>query len=418
VCDSDHCYFTVFSGNCGTIAHYLPPAHALWHYKMCLFDTSRVQGAREGTVAMMMTAIGLMSGTSLDGVDVALIETDGKRIKAFGPSGYRPYTENERSLLRQALTEAINLPRRDARPGILRAAERAVTIAHAEAVAGFTAQNRISREDIDIVGFHGQTVLHRPERKMTVQIGDAAALARAIHIPVMHDFRAADVAAGGQGAPFVPVYHRALAQSLAREGPLVVVNIGGVSNITYIDGADTLIACDTGPGNALLDDLMFRVTGQRFDCEGRMAAQGAADESWIARALEHPFFALPPPKSLDRNDFASLVLRQMPPADGAATLTAFTAAAIARIVPLLPKPPRSWIVSGGGARNFTMLRMLRERLAPATVETADALGWSADSIEAQAFGFLAARGLKGLPLSYPATTGVPIPMTGGVIARP
>jgi anhydro-N-acetylmuramic acid kinase len=367
---------------------------------------------------MMLTAIGLMSGTSLDGVDVALIETDGKRVKSFGPSGYRPYTDKERGLLRQALTEAIHLPQRDARPGILREAERAVTVAHAEAVAAFTKQNHISCEDIDIVGFHGQTVLHRPAQKMTVQIGDATALAKAIHIPVMHDFRAADVAAGGQGAPFVPVYHRALAQSLEREGPVVVVNIGGVSNITYIDGADTLIACDTGPGNALLDDFMFRVTGQRFDCEGRMAAQGAADEAWIARGLQHPFFALPPPKSLDRNDFSSLVLRDMAPADGAATLTAFTAAAIARIVPMLPKSPRSWIVVGGGARNLTLVRMLRDRLAPATVEAAEALGWSGDAIEAQAFGFLAARGLKGLPLSYPATTGVPIPMTGGVIARP
>jgi len=293
-----------------------------------------------------------------------------------------------------------------------------VTLAHAEAVASFTAQHRIAREEIDIVGFHGQTVLHRPAQKMTVQIGDAAALAKAIHIPVMHDFRAADVAAGGQGAPFVPVYHRALAQSLRREGPIAVLNIGGVSNITYIDGADTLIACDTGPGNALLDDFIFRTTGQRFDCEGRMAAQGDADEAWVARALQHPFFALPPPKSLDRNDFASLQLGEMAPADGAATLTSFTAAAIARIVPLLPKAPRSWIVAGGGARNLTMLRQLRERLQPAIVDTADALGWSADAIEAQAFGFLAARGLKGLPLSYPATTGVPIPMTGGVIARP
>jgi anhydro-N-acetylmuramic acid kinase len=253
---------------------------------------------------------------------------------------------------------------------------------------------------------------------MTVQIGDAAALAKAIHIPVMHDFRAADVAAGGQGAPFVPVYHRALAQLLEREGPIAVLNIGGVSNITYIDGADTLIACDTGPGNALLDDFMYRVIGQRFDCEGRMAAQGRIDEAWIARALEHPFFALPPPKSLDRNDFASLKLREVSPADGAATLTAFTAAAVARIVPLLPKPPKSWIVAGGGARNLTMVRMLRERVRPATVEAADTLGWSGDAIEAQAFGFLAARGLKGLPLSYPATTGVPMPMTGGVIARP
>jgi anhydro-N-acetylmuramic acid kinase len=367
---------------------------------------------------MMMTAIGLMSGTSLDGVDVALIETDGKRVRAFGPSGYRAYSEGERGLLRQALAEAVNLPTRDARPGVLREAERAVTLAHAEAVAGFTAQHHITRENIDIVGFHGQTVLHRPAQKMTVQIGDATALARAIHIPVMHDFRAADVAAGGQGAPFVPVYHRALAQSLEREGPLVVVNIGGVSNITYIDGADTLIACDTGPGNALLDDFMFRVMGQPFDCEGRRAAQGAVDEAWVARALQHPFFALPPPKSLDRNDFASLELHDASPADGAATLTAFTASAIARIVPLLPKPPRSWIVAGGGARNHTMLRMLRERVQPATVEAADALGWSADAIEAQAFGFLAARGLKGLPLSYPATTGVRIPMTGGVIARP
>ena len=220
----------------------------------------------------MMTAIGLMSGTSLDGVDVALIETDGRRVRAFGPSGYRAYTEQERGVLRQALAEATGLSDRDARPGILGEAERVVTTAHAEAVAAFTAQNHISRDGIDIVGFHGQTVLHRPAQKLTVQIGDAAALARAIHIPVMHDFRAADVAAGGQGAPFVPVYHRALAQSLDRDGPIVVVNIGGVSNITYIDGADVLIACDTGPGNALLDDFMFRTTGQPFDCEGRLAA--------------------------------------------------------------------------------------------------------------------------------------------------
>jgi anhydro-N-acetylmuramic acid kinase len=367
---------------------------------------------------MMLTAVGLMSGTSLDGVDVAMIETDGKRVQAFGPSGYRPYTEPERRLLRQALAEAVHLPKREARPGILREAERVVTVAHAEAVASFTAHNRITFEDIDIVGFHGQTVLHRPAEGMTVQIGDAAALAKAIHIPVMHDFRAADVAAGGQGAPFVPVYHRALAQSLEREGPIVVLNIGGVSNITYIDGGDILIACDTGPGNALLDDFIYRVTSQPFDCEGRMAAQGVADEAWIARALDHPFFALPPPKSLDRNDFASLVLRDVAPADGAATLTALTVAAIARVVPLLPKRPESWIVAGGGARNLSMMRMLRERLSPASVEAADALGWSTDSIEAQAFGFLAARGLKGLPLSYPATTGVPIPMTGGVIARP
>jgi anhydro-N-acetylmuramic acid kinase len=215
----------------------------------------------------------------------------------------------------------------------------------------------------------------------------------------------------------VPVYHRALAQSLDWEGPTVVVNIGGVANITYIDG-DTLIACDTGPGNALLDDYMFRWLNQRFDTEGRTAALGKVDAGWIARALEMPFFSLPPPKSLDRNDFAGLKLGDVPPEDGAATLTAFTVAAIARVVPLLPKEPKNWIVAGGGARNLTMLRMLREYLAPATVRAADTLGWASDAIEAQAFGFLAARGLKGLPLSYPATTGVPFPMTGGIIARP
>ncbi|SHN87300.1 anhydro-N-acetylmuramic acid kinase [Bradyrhizobium erythrophlei] len=366
---------------------------------------------------MMLTAIGLMSGTSLDGVDVALIETDGKKVKAFGPSGYRPYTDFERRLLLQALTEAVHLEAREARPGILLEAERIVTTAHAEAIASFKAQNRIASEDIDIVGFHGQTVLHRPAEKMTVQIGDACALARAIRIPVMHDFRAADVAAGGQGAPLVPVYHRALAQSLEREGPIVVLNIGGVANVTYIDG-DTLIACDTGPGNALLDDFMNRTTGQRFDTDGRMAAQGTADAAWIAEALKDPFFALPPPKSLDRNDFAKRILRNASPTDGAATLTAFTVSAIAQIVPLLPQRPKSWVVAGGGARNHTMMRMLREKLQPARVESADALGWSTDAIEAQAFGFLAARGLKGLPLSYPATTGVPIPMTGGIVARP
>lgn len=366
---------------------------------------------------MMLTALGLMSGTSLDGVDVALIETDGKQVKAFGPSGYRAYQPAERNLLRQALGEAVHLTKRDARPGVLAEAERAVTRAHAEAVASFLAQNRMRPEDIDIVGFHGQTVLHRPEKRLTVQIGDAQALARAIHIPVMYDFRAADVEAGGQGAPFVPVYHRALANSLDREGPIVVVNIGGVSNITYIDG-DTLIACDTGPGNALLDDFMYRAMNQAFDAEGKFASLGKVDEAWIAKALELPFFALPPPKSLDRNDFAALKLGDVAPADGAATLTAFTAAAIARVVPLLPKEPKNWIVAGGGARNLTMLRMLRECLAPATVRAADTLGWASDAIEAQAFGFLAARGLKGLPLSYPATTGVPFPMTGGMIARP
>ncbi|MCO5129206.1 MAG: anhydro-N-acetylmuramic acid kinase [Xanthobacteraceae bacterium] len=367
---------------------------------------------------MTLRAIGLMSGTSLDGVDVASIRTDGERVAGVGPSGYRPYTEPERDVLRRALAEAVTLSDRTARPGAVAEAEQVVTRAHAEAVGAFLRDNGLTGSDIDIVGFHGQTVLHRPERRLTVQIGDGAGLAKAIGIPVMHDFRAADVAAGGQGAPLVPVYHRALARSLQREGPIVVVNIGGVANITYIDGADTLIACDTGPGNALLDDFMLGRLGRPFDDEGRLAAQGRVDRAWLAASLSHPFFAKPPPKSLDRNDFAALRLNSAGAADGAATLTAFTAAGIAAVAPLLPRLPRSWIVVGGGARNLTLLRMLREKLAPATVESGEQLGWSSDAIEAQAFGYLAARGLKALPLSYPATTGVPEPMTGGVLAQP
>jgi anhydro-N-acetylmuramic acid kinase len=364
----------------------------------------------------MLTAIGLMSGTSLDGVDVALIETDGERVQAFGPSGYRPYRDDERAVLRQALAEAVHLTRRDVRPGVLAEAERVVTSAHLDAVGSFLAQHGIARDKVDILGFHGQTVLHRPAERLTVQIGDGVGLAQATGLPVVYDLRAADVAAGGQGAPLVPVYHRALAEGLNRQGPIAVVNIGGVSNITYIDGDDTLIACDTGPGNALLDDFMLGATGQPFDADGATAAQGRVDDAWLAHALRLPFFAAPPPKSLDRNDFAALALGDRTAADGAATLTAFTAASIASIAPLLPRPPRHWIVAGGGARNATLLKMLRENVPGADVETADALGWSADAMEAQAFAFLAVRSLRGLPLSYPATTGVPSPMTGGVVA--
>jgi len=363
----------------------------------------------------MFTALGLMSGTSLDGVDVALIETDGETIASFGPSACRPYDRCERALLRQALGAAVDLRDRAARPGILAAAERAVTQAHAEAVRVFLRGNGIRAADVDVVGFHGQTVLHRPEAGLTVQIGDGVGLASAIAIPVVHDFRAADVAAGGQGAPLVPVYHRALVRACGEEGPVVVVNIGGVSNITYIDG-DDLIACDTGPGNALLDDYMERTLGQPFDDQGRLAAQGRVDQGFVARALSVPFFARRPPKSLDRNDFAALDLGSPALADGAATLTAFTAAAIAGIADLLPKRPQRWILCGGGARNLTLLRMLGEAVAPARVETAAALSWASDALEAQAFAFLAVRSRQGLPLSYPATTGVKQPMTGGVLA--
>lgn len=360
----------------------------------------------------MLTAIGLMSGTSLDGVDVALIETDGEHIGRFGPTSYRAYTDAERDLLRRALGDAVTMTDRDARPGVLADAEELVTRAHAEAVTSFLQANNLSRTDIDVVGFHGQTVLHRPERKLTVQVGDGRALAKTIGIPVVFDLRAADVAAGGQGAPLVPVYHRALVRVLNSDGPAVVVNIGGVSNITYIDG-ETLIACDTGPGNALLDDFMLRRTGEAVDRDGRTAATGHADQAWIARALDRPFFSARPPKSLDRNDFATLTVDGMSVEDGAATLTAFTAASIAMIAPMLPKLPVSWIVVGGGASNPTLMVMLSKRLAPAAVMRGADLGWSGDAVEAQAFGYMAVRTLKGLPLTFPGTTGVPAALTGG-----
>jgi anhydro-N-acetylmuramic acid kinase len=360
-----------------------------------------------------------MSGTSLDGVDVALIETDGDRVTAFGPTGYRPYSDAEQDLLRQALAQGATLTERTARPGVLAEAESFVTRVHAETVEDFLRTEHIERAAVDIVGFHGQTVLHRPQARLTVQIGDGAALARRLKIPVAFDFRAADVAAGGQGAPLVPVFHQALARDLDASHPIAVLNVGGVANVTYVDGGDP-VACDTGPGNALIDDFMRARTGNPLDRDGDQAARGRMDEAFVARVLDHEFFGEPCPKSLDRNAFAfaALGLPDFSVADGAATLSALTAASVARVVPHLPETPKSWIIAGGGARNPTLMRMLAERLKPATVETADAVGWSSQSIEAQAFAYLAVRTRNNMPITFPKTTGAPKPMTGGVIARP
>ncbi|MFN3659385.1 MAG: anhydro-N-acetylmuramic acid kinase [Pseudolabrys sp.] len=370
-------------------------------------------------MAGVKRAIGLMSGTSLDGVDVALIETDGERIAAFGPTGYRAYQDGERDLLRRALVEGATLTDRWARPGVLAEAERFVTAVHAETVETFLADNGIARDSIDVIGFHGQTVIHRPERRLTVQIGDGAGLARRLRLPVACDFRAADVAAGGQGAPLVPVFHQALARDLARPHPIAVLNVGGVANVTWVDGGDP-VACDTGPGNALIDDFMRARTGAPLDRDGDQAARGRVHEDFVARVLEHPFFDHGCPKSLDRNAFAfaNLELPDFSVADGAATLSALTAAAVARVVRHLPAPPKAWIVSGGGARNPTLMRMLAERLAPATVETADAAGWSSQSLEAQAFAYLAVRTQNDLPITFPHTTGIDRPMAGGVVVMP
>src|SRR3984885_9937026 len=351
-------------------------------FDMPKFDTPKDADApARPSAAASVLAIGLMSGTSQDGVDIALIDTDGEKISHFGATACRPYTKAERTLLRSATAAAANLTERNARPGVVAAAEDLVNDAHVEAVQSFLDSNGLQPANLAAVGFHGQTLLHRPERRLTVQIGDGRVLAERLGIPIVYDFRAADVAAGGQGAPLAPIFHQALVRQAGSEPQVAVLNIGGVANVTFIDGAQ-LIACDTGPGNALLDDFLRVRTGKPLDIDGRQAAAGTVDEQIIARLMAHPFFALPPPKSLDRNDFrtwAGDALDGIGIENGAATLTALTAAAVARIVPLLPRAPRTWIVAGGGARNPTLMRMLAERLKPAHVETAHAAGWSVDS---------------------------------------
>jgi anhydro-N-acetylmuramic acid kinase len=373
----------------------------------------------KGQALRVVRAIGLMSGTSLDGVDVALLETDGERIAAFGPTGYRPYAEEERALLRQALAQGACLTDRAARPGVLAEADAFVTRVHAETVETFIADHRIDRASIALVGFHGQTVLHKPAARLTVQIGDGGQLAARLKLPVACDFRSADIAAGGQGAPLVPVYHQVLARDLKKPHPIAVLNVGGVANFTFVDGGDP-VACDTGPGNALIDDFMRDRTGAPYDNFGDVAAMGIPDQAFIDRVLADGFFARKPPKSLDRNSFAfaNIGLPDYSVPDGAATLSALTVQAVGLIVAKLPAEPKTWIVAGGGARNRTLVKMLKARLAPATVETADEIGWSADALEAQAFAYLAVRTLNGLPYTYPTTTGVARPMSGGVIARP
>jgi anhydro-N-acetylmuramic acid kinase len=364
-----------------------------------------------------LTAIGLMSGTSFDGVDVALVETDGETIARLGPIGYRPYADEERQLLQSAMQRAARIASRDERPAAMRDAERLVTAAHFQAVEAFLREHGIERGKIDVVGFHGQTVLHRPQARLTVQIGDGAALGGELRIRDVYDFRAADVGAGGEGAPFVPVYHRALVRQLDEPRPIAVLNVGGVANLTYLDGDADPVAFDTGPGNAPIDEVVFSRTGKRFDRDGILASQGAARWDIVEAALADPFFARKPPKSLDRAQFARFPVDSLKLEDAAATATAIVAGSIGRALRHLPNVPATWIVGGGGARNRTLMKLLRSNLL-AQVLVAEAVGWSADALEAQAFAFLAVRSLKSLPLSYPSTTGVPAPTTGGVLAKP
>lgn len=357
-----------------------------------------------------LTAMGLMSGTSMDGVDAALLVTDGVDIFEYGKALNRPYDMEMRAALRSVMgEEGCKDPER------VRDVERKMTLFHAEVVRELLEHAGLRPEDVDVLGFHGQTVLHRPEEHMSIQIGDGELLAAETHIPVVNRFHNSDLANGGQGAPLLPSYHAALTRDM--EKPVAVLNIGGVANVTWIGANGELIAFDTGPGNALIDDWMMKKHGTNMDFDGNMAAAGTVNEKIVAAMMKRPYFKKQPPKSLDRNEFAERVMGNLEGAtvaDGAATLTAFTAeAAAASARDFLPQPPKRWIVCGGGANNPTLMRMLRQKLG-VLVQIARDVGWDGDFVEAQGFAFLAVRSLFGLPISFPGTTGVPHSMCGGL----
>jgi anhydro-N-acetylmuramic acid kinase len=369
-------------------------------------------------------AMGLMSGTSMDGVDAACLLSDGETIEAFGPSAFSGYSRRELRTLMFGAQAARATPTRQLRlqsrwPLAVRAAAATATETHARAVEALM-RNAAAARPLALIGFHGQTLIHRPDEGFTLQVGGGARLAARVGAPVVGDFRSADMAAGGQGAPLVPVYHQALARRLGEISPVAFLNIGGVANITYVDCArGELIAFDTGPGNALVNDWMAAVAGAGFDEDGATAAHGRADAGVVADLLAAPFFAAPPPKSLDRDSFkrALHAVEGMSLEDGAATLTAYTVGAVGLARQWLPRPPARWLVCGGGRRNAAMLRGLSLRLN-APVEPVETVSFDGDMLEAQAFAYLAVRVLRGLPTTFPATTGCAAPVCGGRLFPP
>ena len=361
------------------------------------------------------TAIGLMSGTSLDGVDAALIETDGRNYAHPLDFITIPYDENIRTQARAVFG------RTDRAAPDVRAAEEVLTRAHAAAVHALLEQAGRKADDIDLIGFHGQTIFHAPRDGITVQIGNGKLLADETGIDVIADMRANDVKQGGEGAPLAPLYHRARVNTAKVEKPVVVLNIGGVGNVTWIGpGDDDILAFDTGPGNALLDDWAQKHIGARYDQDGALAEAGVPVPQFIDQWMAHPYFKRTPPKSLDRNEWDIADLGQLPDGmqalraeDGAATLLEFTAQSVLHAVKAMPIAPRAWYVCGGGRHNTALMRRLAEIL-PGHVDGVDALGWNGDATEAECFGYLAVRSLLKLPLSLPTTTGVKEPVTGGV----
>lgn len=351
-------------------------------------------------------AIGLMSGTSMDGIDVAFLETDGESLLETGAFASTPYPDDLRRTLLRLPADGLDIE----------SLERDVTDLHSRAVLSFCAATGIALDSIDLVGFHGQTIIHDPAKGKTWQLGNGQRMADTLGTVVVNCFRQNDMKHGGEGAPLVPVYHQAIVRSLPIDHPVAVLNIGGVSNVTLVY-RDVLYACDCGPGNALIDDWVGAHFGVQFDEGGKIAATGHIDLKALARMLEDPYFKRTGPKSLDRNAFSIAALSTLSPADGAATLSAFTAAAIAAEASRLPHTPEEWIVVGGGRLNSYLLDELRRRLG-APVKIAEDFGWNGSAIEAQAFAYLAVRSALDMPLSWPATTGVAKPVSGGVRWRP
>ncbi|MGO4706427.1 anhydro-N-acetylmuramic acid kinase [Microvirga sp. 2MCAF38] len=365
-------------------------------------------------------AIGLMTGTVLDGnIDIALIRTDGETVQEFGSWTLAPYPPELRPLLRDAMAQARDWNFEGPEPAIFGQAEDALTRAQSAAVTAFLAKAGIKPSDISVIGFHGQTMLHRApdsaRHGQTRQLGNGALMASLVGTNVAFDFRTADMAAGGQGAPLAASYHIALLRSIDAKPNTAVLNLGGVSNVTWWGGGDMMVAFDTGPANAPLNDWIGRHGLGDMDRDGAIAARGTVDEARLARLLEHPYLTASYPKSLDRNDFTAAMADGLSLEDGAATLTAFTAGAVGKALDLLPQRPEHLILCGGGRRNPTLVDAIRTRARIEPV-MAEAVGWRGDAVEAECFAFLAIRALRGLPISFPLTTGVKQPITGGRIA--
>lgn len=373
--------------------------------------------------AKLLRAVGTMSGTSMDGVDVALIETDG-RCMVHAPQGAHltlDFNQSQRKMLFDAVAMALEVDSAAVRNHpFISQVEAMVTAVHVQALAGFISSLNVT---VDVIGFHGQTILHRPNpadpaSAFTIQLGDGQALANALKVPVVHDFRTADVEAGGQGAPLAPLYHHALLASSAAL-PAAILNLGGIANITLVEGTDPegLLACDIGPANVFMDDVMLARTGRAFDEDGKLAAAGSIDQSLVKAFFDHPFFALKGPKSLDRYSFPVPDVRHLCDQDAMASLAALTVGSVVRALDDLPARPTALFVAGGGARNTNLMKLLAQAL-PCPVASLDSLGACAAMMEAQAFAYLAVRHRRGLPLSFPNTTGVPMPMLGGKLALP